>query len=363
MKMKKSLKIFLCAVGSFFAAVILFALIVGHCVLGIIPVGEPEAKYNSVLKTAYDNNPSFGELPVTKIALLGSHDALSYAINYNSPPNSSEDVISNNAALRFVGQGAIVRYSKAQKHDIYTQMNCGVRYIDARITNIDGEYYTSHGLVSHRLEESLTQILRFLSENPGEYAIFHIVHYYRGQSDWASLCAYIAEIRYNGKNLYDFVNYDIEKVKSHSALTYNMMTSGGTSAGALLIMSESMTESPYNGYFKLSNIDSKWHNKAGSDNLKRAVEEHYGNLPEDNSVLRVNQAQTTPTGSEIWATFSGWSLLDMAATHNLNMLNSKNFDNWLDKMPVYMCDFSTSAYGDFNNRINAKILAHNLNLK
>lgn len=334
-------------------AMILFALLFQNPIALSNP-NNANATYNNVLKRAYQANENFGNIPITKIAVLGSHDALSYNINYTSAPNSSENTLSNNDILRLLAKGAIVRYSKAQKHDIYTQLNSGVRYIDARITNIKGEYFTSHGLVSFKLYYYLRQILRFLEENPGEFVYFHIVHYYAGTSNMDELCKFIENTRYNGKNLFDYVNYDAKKLKSQSQLTYNMMTQNGTKAG-VLFLSESK-------YFDLDNIISYWHNITNSDKMKEAVERYYDTL-DDCDCLRVNQAQTTPNANDVGGTLIGWSLLNMAKKHNANMLKSPNFDKWLDKMPIYSCDYSTSNYNNFNTRVNEIILEHNINLK
>lgn len=348
--MKKAKKVILSVTLSLLAAILIFIVVVGHFPFAFNG-GTAEQKYSSVLQTAFADN---GDVPITKIALLGSHDALSYNINYGSKPNVSEDVITNNGFVRFIGKGALVRYSKAQKDDIYTQLNCGVRYIDVRITNIDGVYYTSHGLVSHKLKDSLLQILKFLSENAGEYIIFHIVHYYAGNSNRTELCKYISKIKLEDKCLYDYV-YD-----TPSTPTYNDMTDGGKKAGVLLL-SDSMEENEYSTLFNRIGINSKWHNITNSAALKNAVNDYAQTLSAP-SCLVVNQAQTTPNGNDVWGIFTGWSLIDMAARHNERMINSEEFDFWLSKMPIYMCDYTTCTRSDFNKRINEKILQFNKSL-
>lgn len=332
---------------------ILFGIL-GHMPFTYVKNSKETITYNNVLKRAYLSNKNFGDTPITKIAVLGSHDALSYGINYFSMPNSSEDTLSNNVFIQLLGKGAIVRYSRAQQDDIYTQLNSGVRYIDARITYIDGEYYTSHGLVSCVLESCVMQILRFLNENPGEFIYFHIVHFYPENYSIYSLVEYMKDIKYNNKSLFDYVNYDTKALKSQNQLTYNMMTQNGTKAG-ILFLSESK-------YFDLDTINSHWHNITNSDKLCRAVEKYYKTLG-DCDCLRVNQAQTTPNANDIVGTIAGWSLLNMAKKHNANMLTHPNFAKWLDKMPIYMCDYTTSNYKDFNKRVNEIIYEHNINLK
>lgn len=360
-KMSRVKKTVLWTSVALLCAVLAFVAFVGHFPFAFAVWEEPSAAYADVLRAANRDNPAFGETPITEIALLGSHDALSYEIGYGSPSNTSEDTVANNGWLRAVGNGAVARYSKAQRHDIAAQLRAGVRYIDARITYIDGTYYTSHGLVSHELEASLLQILRFLYENPGEYIVFHIVHYYAGESTWSELCAYLAQVKFQNKNLYDYVNYDPAAVSSHRELTYDIMTDNGNAAGALL-MSENMDDNDYAPYFALSRVDSAWHNIADSAALEKAVDGKAAATDVGQNCLRVNQAQTTPNGNDVWSTFVGWSLLDMAARHNERMVGSPNLAMWIDKMPVYLCDYATSSHGGFNEKINAALLRHNLSV-
>lgn len=114
----------------------------------------------NILADTLAENSNFGDVPINKIALLGSHDAFSYGINYSSIPNSSEDNFSN-SFWASLAKGLVSRLSKAQAHDVTTQLNAGVRYFDARITLVNGEYYTSHGVLSVKLKDVLTDIINF----------------------------------------------------------------------------------------------------------------------------------------------------------------------------------------------------------
>lgn len=359
--MKKACKITLIVISIVIALLISIIVFLGQATFTFVKLTEPNANYNSVLKSVYNQNNDFGNVPINKIALLGAHDSLSYDINYHSMPNSSEDTASNNKFLYNVGRGFIVRLSRAQAHDVYAQLNAGVRYVDARITNIDGTFYTSHGLVSGLLEKSLLQILKFLDENPGEYIIFHIVHFYKGNSGWEELNNYISGVRYQNKNLFDYVNYDLERVKSFSSLTYNDMTDGGTKSGVLFLGED--RESGYGNYYKLSNINSVWHNTIDSGEIVEKISENYEKLKAyETDALCINQTQTTPNYGNIFKTVFSWSLIDKAAKHNEIIINNQSFKLWLSKMPIYLCDYSTSNVGDFNNKANTAIMQFNLSL-
>lgn len=338
------------------------AVLVAQLPFTFTRAADPSQEFNNVLKKAYDSNPNFGDTPITKIALLGAHDSLSNDIEYSSASDPNEEGIASNKFYYYVARGAIARYSKAQKHDVLTQLNAGVRYIDARITCIDKEFYSSHGMVSAQLRKSLSQILEFLSKNSGEFIIFHIVHFYPGESSQQELDEFIKSVTYKGKCLYDFVNYDVENTASLSELTYNKLTDSGKKAGVLLVGSHK-DKNDYSKYYKLNKVNSAWHNVADSEKVVELINENCKKVKDlKGDTLVINQAQTTPTKDDLIKTLIGWSLLDMAAKHNIALLENENFDKWLSAMPIFVCDFSTSTDGDFNAKINEKILNYNKKL-
>ena len=64
-----------------------------------------EGNYNNVLRIANSGNASFGNTPITEIALLGSHDALAYGINFSSPSNTNEENVCNNFFVKTLAKG------------------------------------------------------------------------------------------------------------------------------------------------------------------------------------------------------------------------------------------------------------------
>lgn len=317
--------------------------------------------HSHFLRESNESNPSFGTIPLTEISMLGSHDALSDDIHYWSTPNSSEDNMVNSLGLRLVAKGLMVRLAKAQQHNIYDQLVAGVRYIDARITYVDGEYYTSHGLISNTLEHNLSLILKFLHENPGEFVLFDINNYYPGTSTFQELVEYISTIKYEGKNLYDYVNYD-EGITQFKNLNYNNITNNGNGAGVVLFSDQGNRTGLFN-QLDISKVRSKWHNKSSNEEINILIREeatYSASLGED--YLRINQAQQTPSPKEVWSTFVNWSLLHAAKIHNTDLLNKPYINEVIDGMPIYMCDFVTSDYDNFNNRIIDLMLTRNKNL-
>lgn len=319
--------------------------------------------HSHFIRECVRDNPSFKDTALTKISLLGSHDALSNDINKNSIPNSSEDNLVNIDWLRIMGKGAIVRYSRAQYHDIYTQLNVGVRYVDIRVTNINGEFYNSHGLVSNRFDVNLLKILKFLDENPGEFVLLQICAYYKGQSSDLGLKQMMESVTYNNKNVFDYINYDTS-IREFKNLTYNNITDNGTKAGVVLFASPNEVNiAPFN-QINYSYYNSHWHNTIDEASITEKIVEYarYGKEVLGDDYLRINQAQQTPNMDEIFGALCSWSLLSMAEEHNARMVNREDIFDILDGLPIYMCDYTTCNSNNFNTNIINKMYQRNISL-
>lgn len=316
---------------------------------------------STFLRDCNNENPNFGDTPLTKISLLGSHDAMSNDINYFSASNTSEDNFVNNWWIRFLAKGAIVRYSRAQKDNIYDQLRAGVRYIDARITYVNGNYYNSHGLLSQRFDKNLKLILRFLHENPGEFVLFQICKYYKSTSNDEELYSFMNSIKYEDKSIFDYINYS-SSITEFKDLTYNNLTDNGTKAGAL-IFSDECNIAPFN-QFNFAHYESHWHNIVDNKLITQKIIERseYGKTILGDDYLRVNQAQQTPNGDEIWGALFRWSLLNMAKHHNLEVVKHEKINVILEGLPIYMCDYATCNSNGFNDKIISLMKDRNINL-
>lgn len=363
-KTKKGLKIFFITLGSVLGVILAFLIFMAQASFSFIGTRTLNDSHSNFLRSMVEQNPVIAETPVTKIAILGAHDSLSYDIGYNSIPNSSQDTYSNNKWLYYTCRGFIARQSKTQMENVYKQLKCGVRYIDARITNIGGVFYTSHGLVSGTLEKSLLQILQFLNENPGEYIFFHIVYYYPGQSSWAELDEYMASIKYGGKSLFDYVNYNTEAKENIGQVTYNDMTDGGTKAGVMIFGSHENKGGEYDKYYKLSNfVVSNWLNQTNSKVAIDLIETKYNQMKDHSSdYLYIIQTQLTPSFKGWFDTACGWSVSDMNARHNARVVVDERVQKWLSAFPIYLCDYSTTDFGNFSVKVIAELTEYNLNL-
>lgn len=363
-KMRKGLKVFLISFISILGLVLISLIFMAQASFSFISTGQINDTNGDFLRKMVKQNPILADTPITKIAVLGAHDSLSYDIGYNSMPNSSQDTYSNNKFLYYTCRGFIARQSKTQMENVYTQLNCGVRYIDARITNIDGTFYTSHGLVSGTLEKSLLQILQFLDENPGEYIFFHIVYFYPGQSSWSELDEYMTSVKYNDKSLFDYVNYDMNAKENIGQVTYNDMTDGGTKAGVMIFGLHDNNSGDYDKFYRLSKyVVSTWLNQTDSKVAIDLIDSKYNQLKTHSfDYLYIIQTQLTPSFKGWFDTACGWSVSDMNARHNARVISDERVQKWLSAMPIYTCDYSTTDFGNFSKKVILELSKFNLSL-
>lgn len=319
--------------------------------------------YNNVLKKAYQQNYNLVSVPVTKIALLGSHDALTSEISASSSVDTAQPNNPANAFYSKFAKGLTVRWSKAQQHDIFTQLCAGVRYVDIRVSYINGTYYNAHGLVSGKFENSIMQILKFLDENNGEFVVLHFVHCYLADFTFDDMASFIASVKYNGKNIFDFVNYD-KTITNPSSITYGMATDNASKSGVVILSDESgQMESEYADYFGIKKCYSNWKNKIETDTLLKLADEDYNYIKQHPELVEnsfcINQLQTTPNFGSAFNSVFTWALTTKAQFHNAMVLNYQNFDKWLPVFPIVMFDYTTSNYKDFNKAINQKLFNYN----
>ncbi len=326
---------------------------------------DTDEDYSHILKNVYDYNNSFGNVPVSEIAMLGSHDSLSSEIGFMSLPDKTRtkqrhDNFASNPFLYILTHGASIRLARAQNKNVADQLKAGSRYLDFRITDIDGVFYNSHGLLADRYENNLLRVLEFLDNNPGEFIIINILYYYYDSKTWDDLCDFMSNVKYNGKCIFDYVNYDTN-AKDFSSITYNSLTNNGKKAGVLFI-SDEYDGSKYNTYFSLHNVYNHGCEEANYKKIDSVIEQHIFEASKlGNGYLKVNQTQITPNVNGLFSVLVNWSLLRISDKHNKIVLQD-SFENWLEDMPIYLTDGVTSSANNFNHRANDIIIDYNKKL-
>lgn len=350
-------------------AILAFAIDFTHWVglfpFALVNTSLPKNDYSNFLRLSVERNPKIKTGPINRVAFLGTHDSFSYNINLLSKPNPNEpDNLSNAPVANIIGKGLMMRFARAQAHSVLDQLEKGVRFLDVRITYVDNVFYTSHGFISETLEQSVLQVLEFLDKNPGEVIFFQIFHNFLGNANIDQERDEFARIKYNNKNIYDFVNYNLDTTTDFKTLNYNELTSNGTKGGIILFDRLNYQEGKYKEYFKLTPaLNRSGKNYYHPNDLKATINDHYNQLPELDNQLTVNNIAYSPSTKGWWLFLTRGSLLSVAEWCNDILTNDEDFDKYLTKMPIVACDFATQTKNDYNIKINEKLLAYNAKLE
>lgn len=338
---------------------------------------EKNLTYEYVMRDVFkDRNPK-----ITEIAILGAHDSFTADIKLSSKANTNENSFESKGFINALGKGFVVRMSRTQNASCKELLYAGVRYLDARVALLDGDYYAVHGYRSNLFNTYLQDLVDFLGSHSGEMVIFDIQGFstINGKNrkvpsqEYLDLFDYIKTIKNSdNKSLFDYVFYDTN-TDYLKDLTYNDVTNNKTSAGVIILAKTSVSSYVYNRdsdarYDKTYywTIRSKWHDNSGVNNILNAIDKEYQYLLENpaNDVLVANQAlQNFKININLLKTYFDWSLLDMAKKLNKELVKDEDrFKRWLEVMPIFITDYTTSTYGNFNKLANQYILEYNQSL-
>ncbi|KAM6963061.1 PI-PLC X domain-containing protein 1 [Aplochiton taeniatus] len=129
------------------------------------------------------------DIPLTSLAIPGSHDAMSYCLDINSPLVRSEsDTFRVLDGLFYcLTRPAIFRWSTTQDKDIVEQLSMGIRFFDLRIAHkpddISNDLYFTHVIYTHlTVLETFKSLAKWLESHPKEIVILACSHF-EGLSD------------------------------------------------------------------------------------------------------------------------------------------------------------------------------------
>lgn len=331
----------------------------------------------SSLENITSKNPRIADL-----ALLAAHDSNTYNMKFNAPMDEAERNTAVGKTMK-MSEGMQYRFSVTQQSNLYEQFMQGVRVFHIKYTWYKGEWYGTHAKLTGKISDYVIDIMRGLDENPGEFVVmlFHPMCF--GDASLGDFHNYLENVRYKGKNIYDYISYGKVNTFNDSKddglkigeLRYNTVTNHGTQSGAILMdRRESKLKLKYDvsndrhkdQYFDIdSNTDHKWHARGNSKNIIKEIDKNMERIKGTEGYqnkLRINQSQLSFSTKDGMSSIFKWSLYNMASRHNPKLLENKNFDKWLEYMPIVKCDFVTSHKKDFNNRINKRLFDYNTRL-
>ena len=323
-------------------------------------------------------NPRYVDL-----SFLAAHDANTGRAEHGAPLEkcASNILFSTEPLIR----NYLYRYVKTQTTTIYEMLRYGCRFIHIKVTYYDGKWFTSHSVLTGELETHMSDVLRFLSEreNDGEIVTLLFQPIFFGDKSFADLHDFLAGIRYNGKNIFDYVFYSPvdefgkgEGVKV-GALRYNDATGPKGRTGVVLFQrrdqhylpSWDARQSAYPFFFDMdSNALHVWHDRSRLKTLDREIDALCDEILATDrykDMLRLNQTQPSSCyktlGDALHSVYSR-SLLKTAERHNVRLIEKLDLNKMLKAMPVFQADYVTSGHGDFNLKINRAIRAYNESL-
>ena len=330
-------------------------------------------------------NPRFVD-----IAMLASHDAVTAGLDPKAPIDYYDrtQIVGKVAPIT---RGLQYRFAKTQAVGLDVQLRQGARMFHIKYTDFEGEWYATHTLLSLKLETYVMQVLQYLAtpEAQGEVVALLLHPIYFGDGvNLDTFHHWLAGITYEGKNLYDYVRYGTTNTYDEDGkdgvrigeLRYNDLTDNGTKAGVVLfdrreekLWSEDMegtaTDEYMGKFFDMdANASHKWHSRTGYKTMTKLIGEQADLIAESDkwdNKLRMNQAQpafSVGGVTDLFVDLFNWNLKNVAIHYNAKIVDHEDFDKWLSIMPVFQVDFINSDYGDFNNKVNAKITAYNQKL-
>ena len=372
----RAMKIACAVLVPFCVIVIVFAWLLNARSLGIDGTGNTDSAYGTVLadiEGITQANPR-----IVDIAMLGAHDANTSSLSVSCGADDSVESPLLSAIFP-ISSGFQYRYAVTQTVSPYRLMMQGARFMHFKFARIDGVYRASHSVLGREFVFDILDVLRFLDEHPGEVVVllFQCTNETVGDNaDCMAFNEWLAGVRYDGKNLYDYMCYGTVdgmnlgfSGKGIDELRYNDVTENGAHAGVVMLQrfKPLYGEDEYSGYFydMDKNALHEWHSRMGEEVLTESIDatcREVASDPANTGFLRVNRTQAAMSAAslgDIFRSIGAWSLLKFAEGYNVALLENESFEEWLKYMPVFQVDFLNSDEGDFNRRVNAKIRERN----
>nr|CDS27210.1 PLC phosphodiesterase TIM beta alpha barrel domain [Hymenolepis microstoma] len=138
------------------------------------------------------------KIPLSKLAIPGSHDSCSYCIDAKSDLSEDNEAF---PILRLLGDfGKVVssQWGRTQDANLPEQLSAGIRYFDLRVMRRQSNslFYFVHGQFAETLSTELLTIHSFLQDHPKEVVILDFNHLYCffHPEDLSEFVAYIISV-------------------------------------------------------------------------------------------------------------------------------------------------------------------------
>ncbi|XP_068175233.1 PI-PLC X domain-containing protein 1 isoform X2 [Antennarius striatus] len=124
------------------------------------------------------------DVPLSSLALPGSHDAMSYCLDINSPlvPSEPDTFRLLDGLLSCLTRPLIFKWTTTQDKSIEEQLSMGIRYFDLRIAHkpndSSSDLYFTHIIYTHLTAlDALLSVASWLHSHPKEIVILACSHF------------------------------------------------------------------------------------------------------------------------------------------------------------------------------------------
>ncbi|XP_054459209.1 PI-PLC X domain-containing protein 1 [Anoplopoma fimbria] len=124
------------------------------------------------------------DVPLTDLAIPGSHDAMSYCLDINSPllPSESDTFRLLDRLFYCFTRPAIFKWATTQDKSIEEQLSMGIRFFDLRVAHKprdpSSDLYFTHVIYTHlTVLETLSSVAVWLKSHPKEVVILACSHF------------------------------------------------------------------------------------------------------------------------------------------------------------------------------------------
>ena len=314
------------------------ASLVLACVLATTPAAATDlSNWMAALST---NLPGFRTLPLTQIAMPGTHDSLTFNVGGEKRAQGKLGIA---IKVPLVGK-TVTKLSKAQGDDMIGQFNKGARYFDLRIAITEKGFEGVHGLLNGPIEESFRAFKEMLQVHPGEIVILDF-------QDVATPNAAKEDLIILMKDIFGDMLYT--PAQGPIAARYDTFTTRGKQV-ILLFKKAELHDKLGISFDRGQSLRSKWHNQNDPRTLATTILAFEKTNRRNMDKLNVIQAQTTPNTTSVIKGIvksvfsSGQNNLKIDAKkslpHQNRLLEKAKIDpDFLEAINIFMVDHLTAA--------------------
>ena len=139
----------------------LLLILISTSALFVVP-GHGLPVTSSLSTWMRDVHNDLKDIPLSELAIPGSHNSGAYWIDENGPLASNQPDLVRTLVENWEPARAIIKkYSITQTLDVLEQLNHGVRHLDIRVAVFNGSFHVYHGFYGKTLHFVLQQVKQF----------------------------------------------------------------------------------------------------------------------------------------------------------------------------------------------------------